>query len=210
MSVSRSVSGMCLCPRHGLISGKPCWNWETLSWLTLTLLGLHTGSKSFPPSGFPSHHQCIPSHLLLTFTSALLSERRNTISLFHQVFPSWMEKLVGFLWFIVVISLFFLPQSGNLDTTWQRESLGEKERLGCGFDPGAEWDSLYMIKEESQFLQHFCSFWGKKKSGLFQADIFSIHSLWIFWEQCCQVKQRSPNKNYTRQNWRPQHSPHPV
>lgn len=137
-----SVAGMCLCMRNTLITGKPHWTWATTALtdpLSTTLFGLSTGSKSFPPSGFPSHLLNLHSHLVLTFMSALLFENRNSSSL-CLVF----SKMYGVIsWFTVIhcCCFPFFPSSAwvyVLDTTWQRERWGKEERLGCGSEAGAE------------------------------------------------------------------------
>lgn len=109
-----SVASMCLCMRNTLITGKPHWTWATTALtdpLPTTLFGLSAGSKSFPPSGFPSHLLNLHSHLLLTFMSALLFENRNSSSL-CLVF----SKMYGAIsWFTVIHCCcfpFFLPRRG--------------------------------------------------------------------------------------------------
>ena len=111
-----SVTGMCLCLRNALISGKPCSSWETSALtdpLSTTLFGLSTGSKSFPPSGFRSHLLNLHLHLVLNFTSALLFENRNNSSLSLD-----FSKLYGKIgWFTVIHCCcfpFFLPQCGRM------------------------------------------------------------------------------------------------
>lgn len=150
-------------------------------------------------------------------------------------FPSCRKRLVGSLWFIVVVFLFSFLSVG----VRVRRYLAQRKARDGG-EVGVRvwsWSKLGLCRWEKNSL---CS-WvlpfstsapsgekGRrkepKKPGLSEADIFSIHSLWIFWGQCCQAehlsskqtakaKQRSPSEDdgsdgfISRWNWRPRHPP---
>lgn len=119
-----SVAGTCLCPRNALIPGSwmhlSCWSWENPALTdpaSTTLFGLSTGSRSFPPSGFPSH---LLWTLALTWSSPspLHSSRKLRENTSNSSLTPDFSKLCGKIgWFTVIhccCFLFSLPQRGRM------------------------------------------------------------------------------------------------
>lgn len=148
-----NFTGMCLCLRNALISGKPCWSWETPALAdppSTTLFRLSTGRKSFPPSGFPSH-------LLWTVTLTWSSPSRlhsclktEITAVSPWIFPSCRERVVGSLWFIVVVFLFSFLSVG----VRVRRYLAQRKARGGG-EVGARvwsWSRLGLCRWEKNSL----------------------------------------------------------